>query len=182
MRYYDPSGYTPTLNSEYDISLIDGDGGNEENNVVDVLTGKGYGAGDQPVRIEGEWSENDLKQALLGHPPRGLGSPDIHHGGQLPGAALHEVPVEEHRNNSALHPNKYNQGVTDELRKSDRELHWWYRAREQGADQISPNWIYDNSERTRIEQLNFPAACSGESKEIEQKRICYAVSSKKLKI
>lgn len=144
VRYYDPSGYTPTLNSEYDISLIDGDGGNEENNVVDVLTGKGYGAGDQPVRIEGEWSENDLKQALLGHPPRGLGSPDIHHGGQLPGAALHEVPVEEHRNNSALHPNKYNQGVTDELRKSDRELHWWYRAREQGADQISPNWIYDN--------------------------------------
>ena len=42
VRYYDPSGYTPTLNSEYDISLIDGDGGNEENNVVDVLTGKGY--------------------------------------------------------------------------------------------------------------------------------------------
>lgn len=32
-----------------------------------------------------------MKQALLGHPPRGLGSPDIHHGGQMPGGALHEM-------------------------------------------------------------------------------------------
>lgn len=32
-----------------------------------------------------------MKQALLGHPPRDLGSPDIHHGGQMPGGALHEA-------------------------------------------------------------------------------------------
>ena len=85
-----------------------------------------------------------MKQALLGHPPRGLGSPDIHHGGQMPGAAKHEVIPSQHRNNQALHPNKYNQGVTSEMRKEDRELHWWYRAREQGADELLPDWIYDD--------------------------------------
>ena len=58
---------------------------------TDVTTGLGYDAGDTPVRIEGDWTENDMKQALLGHPPRGLGSPDIHHGGQMPGGALHEI-------------------------------------------------------------------------------------------
>ena len=46
--------------------------------------------------------------------------------------------------NGALHLNKYNQGVTPELRVSDRELHWWYRAREQSADELLPDWIYDN--------------------------------------
>jgi hypothetical protein len=30
------------------------------------------------------------------------------------------------------------------MRASDRKLHWWYRAREQGADQLLPEWIYDN--------------------------------------
>lgn len=44
----------------------------------------------------------------------------------------------------ALHPNKYNQGVTPDMRTSDRELHWWYRAREQGADELLPDWIYDD--------------------------------------
>ena len=38
----------------------------------------------------------------------------------------------------------YNQGVTDEMRVSDRQLHWWYRAREQGADELLPDWIYDD--------------------------------------
>jgi RHS repeat-associated protein len=110
----------------------------------DVKTGKGYDAGDTPVRIEGIWSLNDMKQGLLGHPPNGLGTPDLHHGGQLPGAAKHEVVPDLHRNNSALHPNRYNQGVTPEMRQSDRQLHWWYRAREQGADQLLKDWIYDN--------------------------------------
>lgn len=85
-----------------------------------------------------------MKQALLGHPPRGLGSPDIHHGDQMPGGALHEVVPYSHRGNPALHPNTYNQGVTNEIRTADRQLHWWYRAREQGADQLLPDWIYDN--------------------------------------
>ena len=111
---------------------------------TDVTTGLGYDAGDNPVRIDGDWTINDMKQALLGHPPRGLGSPDIHHGGQMPGAAKHEVIPIEHRNNTALHPNKYNQGVTPEMRESDRQLHWWYRAREQGADELLSDWIYDD--------------------------------------
>jgi hypothetical protein len=108
----------------------------------DLKTGVGYDAGDVPVRIEGPWSVNDMKKGLLGHPPPGLGSPDIHHGGQMPGGAKHEIIPSQHRNNSALHPNP-NQGVTPEMRQSDRQLHWWYRAREQGADQILPDWIYD---------------------------------------
>ena len=111
---------------------------------TDVTTGLGYDAGDNPVRIDGNWTINDMKQALLGHPPRGLGSPDIHHGGQMPGASKHEVIPIEHRNNTALHPNKYNQGVTPEMRESDRQLHWLYRAREQGADELLPDWIYDD--------------------------------------
>jgi len=104
----------------------------------------GYGPNDPPVRIQGDWSESDLKQALLGHPPRGLGSPDLHHADQMPGSAIHEIIPAEHRGNKLLHPNRYNQGVTLEMRDSDRKLHWWYRAREQGADQRLPEWIYDN--------------------------------------
>ncbi|MGN6187245.1 MAG: pre-toxin TG domain-containing protein [Thermoanaerobaculia bacterium] len=103
-----------------------------------------YGVNDPPVHIEGEWSTNDLKQALLGHPPRGLGSPDLHHADQMPGSGIHEVAPHAHRNNPELHPNKYNQGVTREMREQDRRLHWWYRAREEGADDLLPDWIYDN--------------------------------------
>ncbi len=107
-----------------------------------LRTGVGYNASDAPVRIEGPWSVNDMKQGLLGHPPRSLGSPDIHHCGQMPGGAKHEIIPSQHRNNPALHPNP-NQGVTPEMRQSDRQMHWWYRAREQGADQVLPGWIYD---------------------------------------
>ena len=110
----------------------------------DLQTGIGYDAGDSPVRIEGEWTINDMKQGLLGHAPRGLGNPDIHHGGQMPGGAHHEIIPSQHRNNSALHPNLYNQGVTAEMRLEEKQLHWWYRAREQGADLLLPGWIYDN--------------------------------------
>lgn len=110
----------------------------------DLRTGAGYGVNDPPVRIHGEWTDNDLKQARLGHPPRGLGSPDLHHAGQMPGSGIHEVIPSQHRNNPALHPNRHNQGVTPEMREQDRRLHWWYRAREQGADQRLPDWIYDN--------------------------------------
>jgi hypothetical protein len=110
----------------------------------DFRTGQGFGAGDSPVRIEGEWSLNDMKQGLLGKTPRGLGKPDLHHGGQMPGAARHEILPGQHRNNPALHPNARNQGVTPEMRQADRQLHWWYRAREQGADKVLPDWIYDD--------------------------------------
>lgn len=102
-----------------------------------------YGPNDPPVRIEGDWSLNDLKAALLGHPPKGLGKPDLHHADQMPGSGIHEVIPSEHRGNMDLHPNRFNQGVTPEMRKEDRELHWWYRAREMGADSLLPDWIYD---------------------------------------
>ena len=131
--YYDPSGHGMNYES----------GGGDVGNNVDIQTGIGYDAGDTPVRIDGVWSENDMKQALLGHAPSGLGNPDIHHGGQMPGAAKHEIIPSEHRNNAALHPNPYNQGVTPEMRNEDRKLHWWYRAREQGADEVLSDWIYD---------------------------------------
>ena len=138
--YYDPSGYKrKACPPQGKIS----ESVDESGSKTDVTTGLGYDAGDTPVRIDGDWTENDMKQALLGHPPRGLGSPDIHHGGQMPGGALHEVLPGQHRNNPALHPNTYNQGVTPEMRMEDRQLHWWYRAREQGADELLPDWIYD---------------------------------------
>jgi len=102
-----------------------------------------YGPNGQPVRIAGDWSVNDMKAALLGHPPKGLGKPDLHHADQMPGSGIHEVLPVFHRGNKSLHPNKFNQGVTPEMRDADRKLHWWYRAREQGADDVLPNWIYD---------------------------------------
>lgn len=64
-------------------------------------------------------------------------------GKQMPGGALHEVLPGQHRNNPALHQNTYNQGVTPEMRMEDRQLHWWYRAREQGADELLPDSYKD---------------------------------------
>ncbi len=136
--------------SEYERAMAKAAGGwdrylaAEERAARDSATGRGYGVNDPPVRIEAPWSLNDMKQALLGHSPRGLGSPDLHHAHQMPGSGIHEVLDWQHRGNPALHPNKFNQGVTREMRESDRRLHWWYRAREQGADQLLPDWIYDN--------------------------------------
>lgn len=110
-----------------------------------VRTGDGYSVNNPPVRIEGEWSRQDFFNALMGRSPKGLGKPDLHHADQMPGSAIHEVLPAEHRGNTAMHPNKFNQGVTPKMRQQDKQLHWWYRAREQGADQKFPEWIYDNS-------------------------------------
>jgi hypothetical protein len=108
------------------------------------LTGEGYGVNNPPVRIQGTWSDQDIKDGLRGRPPRGLGSPDLHHADQMPGSGIHEVLPAQHRGNPALHPNdRRGQGVTPDMRRQDRELHWWYRAREQGADQRFPHLIYD---------------------------------------
>ena len=108
-----------------------------------LTTGAGYGVNNPPVRIQGEWSRSDFFNALNGRSPKGLGSPDLHHAHQMPGSAIHEIPSGAHRGNTALHPNRFNQGVTSEMRAQDKNLHWWYRAREQGADQLFPDWIYD---------------------------------------
>jgi hypothetical protein len=107
--------------------------------------GTGYGPNDQPVRIKGKWSDNDIKDGLRGRSPKGLGSPDLHHADQMPGSAIHEILPDLHRGNKELHPNKYNQGVTPLMRQKDKQLHWWYRAREEGADQKFPELIYDNN-------------------------------------
>jgi hypothetical protein len=107
------------------------------------LTGAGYGVNNPPVRIAGDWSSSDIYNALYGRSPRGLGSPHLHHAGQMPGAGIHEVLPGNHLGNSALHPNAWNQGVTRSMRTQDANLHWWYRAREQGADTMFPNHIYD---------------------------------------
>ncbi len=98
---------------------------------------------DTPVRIKSEWSLSDIKEALKGKSPKGLGRPDIHHADQMPGSGIHEILPGIHRGNKLLHPNKHNQGVTPLMRKQDRELHWWYRAREEGADDIFPDLIYN---------------------------------------
>jgi len=107
-------------------------------------TGVGYGVTDPPVRVQGIWTEADFKAALQGRPPSSLGRPDLHHAEQMPGSAIHEVLPDVHRGNPALHSNRYNQGVTPQMRNQDRQLHWWYRAREEGADQLYPDLIYDN--------------------------------------
>ncbi len=106
-------------------------------------TMKKFGPTSVVTRIQGPWSINDMKQGLLGHSPKGLGKPDLHHADQMPGSAIHELSPNFHRGNKSLHQNKFNQGVTSEMRESDRKLHWWYRAREQGADKALPDWIYD---------------------------------------
>jgi hypothetical protein len=108
-----------------------------------VRTGAGYGVNDPAVRIQGTWTEADFRAALQGKPPASLGRPDLHHADQMPGSAIHEVLPAQHRGNPALHPNTFNQGVTPQMRAQDRQLHWWYRAREQGADQLYPDLIYD---------------------------------------
>lgn len=62
----------------------------------------------------------------------------------MPGSGIHEVLPEAHRA-PGVHPNRYNQGVTDEMRTADRQLHWWYRAQEMGAwERLGPEMIYDN--------------------------------------
>lgn len=112
---------------------------------VAAKTVPGYGVRATPKRVPGPWTVNDLKQGAFGRPPRSLGRPDLHHADQMPGSGIHEVPPGMHRGNANLHPNKYNQGVTDQMRMQDRQLHWWYRSQEMGGwDTLGPSYYYDN--------------------------------------
>ena len=68
--YYDPSGYKDKRQTPCKEETSVGESGaGESGSKTDVTTGLGYDAGDTPVRIDGDWTENDMKQALLGHPP-----------------------------------------------------------------------------------------------------------------
>lgn len=112
---------------------------------VAAKTVPGYGVGATPKRIPGPWTISDLKQGAFGRPPRSLGRPDLHHADQTPGSGIHEVSPGMHRGNTSLHPNRQNQGVTDEMRMQDRQLHLWYRSQEMsGWDTLGPSYYYDN--------------------------------------
>jgi RHS repeat-associated protein len=94
-----------------------------------------------PQRYQGPWTENDLARAERGQGPLEMapatdsaGNPiplQLHHADQMPGSGVHEVAPAEHRG-TGMHPNRYNQGVTDSMRRSDRERHWQYRGQEMG--------------------------------------------------
>ena len=99
---------------------------------INLQTGSGFRPNNPPVRIEGEWTQSDLYNALYGRSPLGLGRPDLHHADQMPGSPIHKVLPLDHRGNVGLHPNRRNQGVTNDMRRADREMHWWMRARERG--------------------------------------------------
>ncbi|MDF7821800.1 hypothetical protein P1X15_29555 [Runella sp. MFBS21] len=71
-----------------------------------TTTGEGFGVNDTPVRSEGPWTKDDIKNALFGASPKSLGKPDLHHAQNMPGSAIHEVDPSLHRGNTALHPNK----------------------------------------------------------------------------
>jgi len=56
---------------------------------------------------------------------------DLHHAGQMPGSAIHEVLPFQY-NIPGAHPNLKNQGVTQKVRASDTRLHWKMRGQEMG--------------------------------------------------
>ncbi len=103
----------------------------------------GLGVADPPSRVSGPWMEDDLARGAMGKPPKSLGSPELHHADQMPGAGIHEVDPVTHRL-PGNHPNMFNQGVTDAMRTSDRQLHWWYRSQEMGGrDVLDSGAFYD---------------------------------------
>jgi hypothetical protein len=51
----------------------------------------------------------------------------------MPGAGIHEVaPGRGGHLAPGMHPNRYNQGVTDTMRQEERRLHWQLRGQEMG--------------------------------------------------
>lgn len=94
-----------------------------------------------PQRFEGPWTQRDLARAAEGKGPldmiptrnaAGNEVPlELHHAGQMPGSAIHEVPP-FHSGIPGIHPNKYNQGVTPSMRAEDAALHWQMRGQQMG--------------------------------------------------
>jgi RHS repeat-associated protein len=98
------------------------------------------GVGDPPQRYQGPWTQRDLARAAQGMGPldlvprvnrRGREVPlELHHADQMPGSAIHEVDVVEHRQ-PGVH-GQPRQGVTGRMRKEDAQLHWQLRGQEMG--------------------------------------------------
>ena len=97
---------------------------------------------DAPLqRYQGPWSERDVARGRNGQGPldmvptrNALGrevSLQLHHPDHLPGRGVHEVSRAEHQI-PGLHPS-LNRGVTEQIRRQDRESHWKQRAKEQGG-------------------------------------------------
>lgn len=108
--------------------------------------GTGTGPADTPIRHSGPWTRGDIGRGAYGKAPKHLGHDiEIHHADQMPGSAIHELDQKVHRGPSTdLHRNKWNQGVTDEMRKQDTQLHWWYRSQEQGWGVYHPGLWFEN--------------------------------------
>lgn len=94
-----------------------------------------------PQRYHGPWTPRDIERAKNGQGPldfvpqtnrAGREVPlELHHADQMPGSAVHELPP-FHPTIPGSHPNKYNQGVTSEMRAQDAQLHWYMRVMEMG--------------------------------------------------
>jgi len=112
----------------------------------DCLSGTGAGPADPPIRVGGPWSRSDIWRGAHGLRPEDLGDDlELHHGDQMPGSGIHELPQDVHRGpGTDLHRNVFNQGVTPEMRNQDTQLHWWYRSMEQGWGQEPSDWWFDN--------------------------------------
>jgi hypothetical protein len=108
--------------------------------VDDVADATGFGPKADPIRMQGPWTKGDLARAAEGKGPvdfmptvnkSGKKMPlELHHGDQMPGSAIHEVPPAH--SGTVPHPNKFNQGVTPLMRQQDSQLHWYMRGLEMG--------------------------------------------------
>lgn len=56
---------------------------------------------------------------------------ELHHADPMPGSAIHEV-TPFHYDIPGAHPNKCNQGVTDDVRTLNTRFHWQMRGQEMG--------------------------------------------------
>jgi hypothetical protein len=103
--------------------------------------GTGTGPADKPIRAIGPWTLKDIQRGAFGLRPKQLGDDlEVHHADQMPGSPIHELNRTTHRGpGTDLHRNKWNQGVTAEMRTQDTQLHWWYRSMEQGWDAFKPS-------------------------------------------
>ncbi|GGN65066.1 hypothetical protein GCM10010112_25970 [Actinoplanes lobatus] len=115
--------------------------------------GTGYGPNDEPQRIQGPWTEQDIRgKGAWGYQPEHLADdPEIHHADQMPGSPIHELDWQTHRGKgSDLHRNKVSQEprkrekTMNEYRKEDTQLHWWYRSMEMGWGNFWPTRWFSN--------------------------------------